>query len=86
MAKQYDNNNSGALFNNDRKEQDNHPDRTGSATIDGREYWVNAWIKEGKKGKFLSLSFKPKDEAKSGGRGRSDNRSNRRRDDDEDFT
>jgi hypothetical protein len=53
--------NSGALFPNDRKEQDNHPDRTGTAMIGGVEYWVNGWIKEGAKGRFLSMSFKPKD-------------------------
>ncbi len=58
MSKVYDN--SGALFPNDRKEQDNHPDRTGSALIGGVEYWVNGWIKQGNKGQFLSLSFKPK--------------------------
>jgi hypothetical protein len=53
--------NSGALFPNDRKEQDNHPDRTGTAMIGGVEYWVSGWIKDGAKGKFLSMSFKPKD-------------------------
>jgi hypothetical protein len=62
MSKVYDN--SGALFPNDRKEADNHPDRTGSALIGGVEYWVNGWIKEGAKGKFLSMSFKPKDQQK----------------------
>jgi hypothetical protein len=62
MSKVYDN--SGALFPNDRKEADNHPDRTGSALIGGVEYWVNGWIKEGSKGKFLSLSFKQKDQQK----------------------
>jgi hypothetical protein len=56
--------NSGALFPNDRKEADNHPDRTGSAMIGGVEYFVNGWIKEGQKGKFLSLSFKQKDQQK----------------------
>lgn len=52
--------NSGALFRNDRKEQDSHPDHTGTAKIAGREYYVSAWIKESSKGRFFSLSFKPK--------------------------
>lgn len=55
--------NSGSIWVNDRKEKDSHPDRTGSALIDGREYWVNGWLKKTKDGKpFLSLAFKPKQE------------------------
>lgn len=55
--------NSGALFNNARKEKDTHPDRTGDALIDGVAYWVNGWIKQDRNGKqFLSLAFKRKDE------------------------
>jgi hypothetical protein len=52
--------NTGSIFVNERKERDTHPDRTGTALIDGKPYYINAWIKEGKTGKFLSLSFKPK--------------------------
>jgi hypothetical protein len=54
--------NSGAVFNNERKEKDTHPDRTGDAVIGGVPYWVNGWLKKDKNGKpFLSLSFNPKD-------------------------
>ncbi len=53
--------NSGAMFVNDRKEKDTHPDRQGTATIDGVEYWVSGWIKDGKRGKWLSLAFKRKE-------------------------
>lgn len=53
--------NSGALFKNQRKEQPNHPDYNGTAVVDGVEYFMNAWIKEGRDGKkWMSFAFKPK--------------------------
>lgn len=57
--------NSGSLFKNDRKEKETHPDYKGTAMIDGKVYWISAWLKEGQKGKFFSFSFKPKDEQPS---------------------
>jgi hypothetical protein len=59
---EYDNNLRGVLFKNDRKQAANHPDYKGSAEVDGQQYWLSAWLKDGKKGKFLSLSFKLKEE------------------------
>lgn len=56
---------SGALFKNNRREQPKHPDYRGDALIDGREYRLSAWIKEGQTGKFMSLSFTPKEDGKA---------------------
>jgi len=36
--------NTGAIFVNDRKEKDTHPDRSGSATIGGVQYWVSGFL------------------------------------------
>ncbi len=59
---EYDNTNRGALFKNDKKEKDSDADYRGNINIDGKEFWLNAWIKESKKDgkKFMSLSVKPK--------------------------
>ena len=58
--------NSGAMFVNDKKESETHPDRKGSALIDGKEYWVSGWVNTSAKGtKYMSLKFSAKDEASS---------------------
>lgn len=64
MATEYDNTNRGVLFINDRKESEQHPDRTGTINVGGKEYFLSGWLKTSKQGKqFLSLSVKPKDAA-----------------------
>ena len=62
---QYDNSNRGAIFKNDDKKQDNHPDYKGSLNVNGVDLWVSGWIKTSEKtgAKFMSLSVKPKGEA-----------------------
>lgn len=59
MSEQRDN--SGALFKNDKKESDNHPDYRGPCVVNGTELEVSAWLKTSKDGKtkYMSLSFKP---------------------------
>ncbi len=53
--------NSGTLSKNTRKAKPTHADYVGSIDVDGRQYYVDAWVKDSKSGgKFLSLSLKPK--------------------------
>ena len=54
----------GALFKNDKQEKPSHPDYRGDCTIHGRKYWMSAWIKEGTKGKYMSLAFRPAEDDK----------------------
>jgi hypothetical protein len=54
---------SGVLFRNDKKQEgDKQPNARGECMIDGVEFEIAAWTKDGKKGKFQSLSFKRKGE------------------------
>ena len=48
---------SGSLFKNDRKTSETHPDYSGTIMVNGKEHWLSAWVKEGKKGKFFSVSI-----------------------------
>lgn len=54
---EYDQTNRGALFLNDRKTSDNHPDWKGRLNINGTDYWLSGWKKQTKAGPVLSLSL-----------------------------
>ena len=53
--------NSGALFRNEKGDNPKRPDYRGEALVDGVEYRVSAWVKDGKKGKFLSMAIDAKE-------------------------
>jgi len=72
---------SGTLFKNDKREKDSQPNATGTAIVEGVEYFISAWTKDGAKGKFQSLSFKRKDQRAEEIRNTS--RVDRRHDDDD---
>lgn len=60
----YDNTNRWTLNRNDRKETDRHPDYKGSLNVDGVDYWIDGWVKDGANGKFISGTLKPKEARK----------------------
>lgn len=65
MSREYDNRNRGALFKNRDKQSDRHPDYKGSLNVDGKEFWLDAWVNEIRSGenagqKFMSVTIKPK--------------------------
>ena len=51
-------NNTGNLFSNDQKGNDKAPNYKGKVKVNGKDMEIAAWVKEGKNGKYLSLSFK----------------------------
>ena len=53
--------NSGTLFKNNRKTAKNHPDYQGTwKDANGKEWKLAAWVKDGNKGKFMSISASQK--------------------------
>jgi len=57
-------NNSGVLFKSDKIENERSPQYKGNITVEGKDYWISAWVKEGKSGKFMGLAVSPKEEYK----------------------
>jgi hypothetical protein len=56
--------NSGVLFKADKTDNDRSPQYKGNITVDGKDYWISAWVKEGKSGKFMGLAVAPKEPMK----------------------
>lgn len=48
------------MFKNDKGSNPNRPDYKGDAMVNGCHVEISAWVKDGKKGKFLSLSIGPR--------------------------
>ena len=57
-----DNKNSGVLFKNDKKATEQHPDYTGNITIEGKEYYLSAWVNESARTgqKYFAIKATPK--------------------------
>jgi len=63
---QYDNTNTGAVFKNNRKTQDWQPEYTGTINVEGKEYFIDLKLREGKNGTFMSAKVKRKDRPAGG--------------------
>lgn len=66
----YDNSNRGAIWKNDNKTEDKHPDFKGSLNVGGVEYWVSAWKRKesaAEKAPALSFQIQLKDGARPAG-------------------
>lgn len=50
----YDNTNSGVFFKNEKKSE-KAPDYKGKLNVNGKDFEIAGWIREGKSGKFISL-------------------------------
>ena len=67
----YDNNNRGQVWVNDKKDSDRHPDLKGSINVNGQEFWLSAWKRKpdaNPKAPVLSFSIQPKDQQTAPGK------------------
>lgn len=64
-----DTTNRGTIAKNTRKTETNHPDIAGQINVEGKDYWINGWLKTNSQdgSKFYSLSVKPKEAKTSPG-------------------
>ena len=49
--------NTGAIFKNTFKENDNHPTYKGQINVAGKVYDIALWVKDGKNGKYFSAAI-----------------------------
>src|SRR4051812_29813931 len=58
----YSKDNTGILSRNERRETDRQPEFKGECTIDGRAFWISAWVNQrhDDAGKYFKLSFTEK--------------------------
>lgn len=58
-------NNTGSIFKNFKKEKPGQPDYKGDTMIDGKTYWLSAWVKKDKNGNdWFSFAVTEKDQNK----------------------
>lgn len=55
----------GTLHKNDKGGVETRPDYRGEIMLDGTAYEVAGWLKDGKAGKWMSLSIKPKEQTRA---------------------
>ncbi len=67
--------NTGSLFKNDKKTTDSHPNATGRALIDGKEYYISSWTNKLRDGSgfYQSLRFTLVTEANSNNKSNTQN-------------
>jgi hypothetical protein len=53
----FDNTNKGALFTNNQKGNEKAPNYKGKLNVNGKEYEIAGWVRQGKSGSFLSLTI-----------------------------
>mgnify|MGYP003333378307 FL=1 len=59
---QYDNTNTFTLNKNDKGDNPKRPDYRGKLNVDGIEFTLSGWVKEGPNGKFISGSVQMSEE------------------------
>lgn len=62
MAQQYDNTNTFTLNKNDKGDNPKRPDYRGKLNVDGIEFTLSGWVREGANGKFISGSVQMSEE------------------------